>query len=251
MAVEILSVHFPKAGGTALRHALETAFGTEAVHGDYGDDPTNPCSAFHIDPQRCRRSAEVTASRPEIRVIHGHFHPAKYQFLTGVRRITFLRHPIDNLISLFFYWKIDRRSPGNLWRFLPVTEEGARRFAGQRHAIFDYFHQHQLSLLELAQLPLLRYLLSRTYFGGVDLAEFDFIGFAENYPLDTRALSQSLAIPLDESRSHRNRYPDYFHEREELKADHRLMSRLQDLLSDDIRLYEQLRARHEYSTPIA
>lgn len=246
MAIEVLSVHFPKAGGTALLRSFQAAFGKDAVLADYHDDPVDPCSRFHIDPQGCRRHAQQAIELPEIRVIHGHFNPLKYQYLNNGCRVTFLRHPIDNLISIYYYWKTYQPKSSLFRNLLRGVSNSAKRLdARRRHGIFDYFHQHQLTLLQMAELPALRYLLSRTYFGGVDLSSFDFIGFAESYPRDIRALSQFLSVPLDESRSHKNRFPDYLREREILKADRKLMNRLQDLLKEDLLLYERLWSQSE------
>ena len=89
-----------------------------------------------------------------IRVIHGHLPVAKYAHLARARRITFLRHPVSNLISIYHFWK---------------------QIITDSHCLFNYFRANNLGVLELARLPHLRYLLSRTYFGDVDVRSFDFI----------------------------------------------------------------------------
>jgi hypothetical protein len=48
----------------------------------------------------------------------------------------------------------------------------------------------------LARLPSHRYLLSRTFFGRVDMDTFDFIGAMESYEQGSRALSRLLSLPL-------------------------------------------------------
>jgi hypothetical protein len=137
------------------------------------------------------------------------------------REITFLRHPVDNLITIYYFWK--------------TCSEG--------HCLFNYFRDNQLSVLELASIPSIRYLFSKTYFGGIDMGSFDFIGFTENYSKDLNALSRLLYIPLVEVKDNINEYPDYEFTVSAIKSDLVLMSKLRDRLIDDIRFYEGLRSR--------
>lgn len=219
MTIEVVSVHFPKAGGNSLYQSCVAAYGSDAVYQDYADAPADPCCQYSLDPDACRRKAREFVFAPGVRVVHGHFHPSKYEFITGAKWITFLRHPVDNLISIYYYWK--------------TLETG--------NCILDYFRNYQLALPDLARLPLIRYLLSRTFFGGVDMNTFDFIGFMENYTEDMRKLSHLLSIPLVESRENINKYPGYQDEVSAVKADKQLMSTLHDYLIEDIKFYERLK----------
>lgn len=99
-----------------------------------------------------------------------------------------MRHPIDSIISLYFYWK--------------TYKEPA-------HALFNYFRDNNLTLNELANLPAIRYLMSRTYFGNVDMKSFDFIGFQETYAEDLLSLSRLLSIPIDENKENINIFTNY------------------------------------------
>lgn len=217
------------------------AFGGDAVYCDYNDPPVNPCCQYHIDPEGCRIRAQQISDSPKIRVIHGHFHPSKYERLENAFRMTFLRHPVENLISIYFFWKTLEPRPSIFYRLMPRRWRGVKqREAKITHGVLEYFHKNQLTILETARLPMLRYLMSQTYFGGVDLPSFDFIGFAESYTRDLQMLSEMLSIPLDEARRNVNLYPNYVQERESLKADRQLMNQLHELLQDDIRLYEHL-----------
>lgn len=224
MNVEVISVHFPKAGGTSLLQSLITAYGKETVCLDYLDDPADPCSHYSLDPEGCHRKARGVGCAPGVKVIHGHFHPSKYDFITRAKRITFLRHPIDTLISIYYFWK--------------TLDKGH-----VLHGLFHYFRDNQLTLLDFARLPTFRYLLSRTYFGGVDMNRFDFIGFMESYAEDMGALSRALSIPVVESRENVNRYPGYQDAVSSIQADKQLMSALHDYLIEDIRFYERVKMR--------
>src|SRR5262249_37714095 len=105
MHVEVISVHFPKAAGSSLHQSFIAAYGNDAVYIDNIDDPADPCSLYNLDPDACGCKAQKNSSILGARVIHGHFHPSKYEFVKHAKRITFLRHPVDNLISIYYYWK--------------------------------------------------------------------------------------------------------------------------------------------------
>jgi hypothetical protein len=218
MAIEVLSVHFPKSGGTSLRESLKAAYGESGIRYDYADDPANPCSPYNLDPDGCKAEAQASVLPDEIKVIHGHFPISKYDHLQGVRRITFLRHPVETMISIYFYWK--------------TLDEG--------HGLFQYCRERNLDVLGLARIPLLRYLLSRTYFGGVDMGIFDFVGVTEFYQLSLRRLSDLLEVPVVETRQNLNRFPGYDAKVQELKQDAAVMNGLRTLLSEDIRFYEKM-----------
>jgi len=219
MNVEVISVHFPKAAGSSIRQSFAAAYGNDAVYLDYADDPLDPCSHYSVDPDSCRRKAPETCSALGARTVHGHFHPSKYELIDNAKRITFLRHPIDNLISIYYFWK--------------TCETG--------HCLFNYFRDNKLTLLGLAHLPAIRYLLSRTYFGAVDMKSFDFIGFMETYSEDVQALSGLLNIPMVETKENVNKYPGYQDEVTAVKADKPLMTTLHNCLSEDIEFYERTR----------
>jgi hypothetical protein len=221
MSANVISVHFPKGAGSALAQSFIAAFGQDAVHLDYSDDPVDPCSNFNIDPDASFEQARLVSTNPNIRVVHGHFNPEKYHLVDGAKRITFLRHPVDNLISIYFFWK-------------NCTDRG--------HALFEYARTRNLSLLEVARLPAIRYLFSRTYFGGVDLRTFDFVGFFDTYSADVKVLSDILNVSLPEVRTNTNRYPNYADEVAAILSDKRTMALLNDYLREDIRFYEWVRS---------
>lgn len=148
---KLISVHTPKAAGTSIRKILSDAFGDTFV-ADYRDDPADPLSERHLNPPRYFARNRVLAEG--VNCIHGHFHPGQFR-LDDEFLFTILRHPIDNVISIYTFWKSDRSNPTGL------------------HA---YFLANELDVLQLAQLPLIRHLYSYSYFGGFDMERFDAIG---------------------------------------------------------------------------
>jgi hypothetical protein len=219
MEMKIISIHTPKAGGTSMLALWKQAFGEERVLMDYDDPPANPSANFIVDPEGW--SDQRPRSLPDhIKVVHGHFKPHKYDLLRDAFRLTMLRHPVDNLISIYFYWK---------------------KIPPQPNAVHQYFLKNRLDILGLARLPVIRYLYSDTYFGGWDMGRMDFIGRHETRTEDLSRLSKILNIDIDIGLHLNATEPEGINsERVAILSDRVLMRRLTNLLAEDICFYERL-----------
>ena len=211
--MKLISVHTPKAGATSIGRSLQKAFGPRFLSECF-DDPADPVPERNIDPVRYFSLNRVLPRK--IGCIHGHFHPGQFNLGRDLYLFTMLRHPVSNIISIH-----------SSWRTLPA----------QGQALHDYAVTNRLNVVELAQLPALRWLYSRTYFGGFDMGRFDMIGNHENRTEVLSKLGTALGMPID-LHEHANSTP-VSKEREALMADHVLVRRLHTILSDDIRFYEQ------------
>ncbi len=199
----IISVHFPKAAGSSLKKQLQSHFGDLLVL-DYDHDPFVP------------RGRELTAFPNGKRIVHGHFRAQRYS-APNAYMMTFLREPVDNLISIYFFW-----------RSHPSTHELHSRFLSEKP-----------SILEFAEYPDFKHLMSDRYFGGFDMRRFDFIGFYDSLARDFVLLSEELGLALDHE-LHENRTPGW-EERGNLMGDQKTMSAIRDTLREDVRFYESLR----------
>lgn len=202
-------VHYPKAGGNSLQVALQRRFGDQLTL-DYADDPALP------DGQRQRDPSGYFARQDPIptECVFGHFHPGKYRHVEAAR-FTTLREPIDNLISIYFYWR--SAAPGGLLH---------RKFLGEN-----------LDIIGLAKMPELRWLMSRTYFEDVDMNTFDFIGRHNAREATNRRLGELMGLePFDDV--HENKTPES-DERQRLNQDASMMGALAELLEDDIAFYRR------------
>ncbi len=85
--------HLPKTGGSAFKTVLEQIFGVE-----------NVSPAVSGRPERWAKERYAG-----YRVIHGHFHsPVPMRGMLDERvRMTILRHPIDRIVSEYFYYRND------------------------------------------------------------------------------------------------------------------------------------------------
>jgi hypothetical protein len=213
----LVSVHFPKASGSALRAELIAKFGQDNVLHDYDCDPVDPVNPSWIDRQRFLDNRP--RSLDPFKVVHGHFQIIKYDLLPRAFRIVMLREPVDNLISIFYFWQSLFDSP----------------YRG--HALYELIKKQRLSLLEFAEVPSLRQLMSRSYFGGYDMRRFDIIGDYSRRAEYLAAVSASIGMRLVPDR--RENVTPLSEERGNILNDTKLISRLRDLLRDDIMFHER------------
>ena len=129
---------------------------------------------------------------------------------------TVLRHPIDNILSIYFFWKS-----------LPT----------QGQPLHDYFLREQLDIFEMAKLPLLRLLYSNTYFGSFDMSRFDLIGRHEDRAAALNHLGRRIGLEIDDKVRVNVTKPSI--ERNEFLADSARMRRLRSIVAEDIRFYER------------
>jgi len=211
----IVSVHTPKVAGTSFLRQLQTVFHEANVLLDYGDDPADISSRLNVDPESYR-IYPITSIAP-YRVVHGHFHPIKYDALGDTFRLTFLRHPVDNVMSIFRFWSA---SPSGMWD----------------SPLFRYFKENALTVERLAMLPIIRFLYARTYFGGYDMSRFDFIGDYSKYSNELLRLGDLLSVKFDTSL--RLNVTQKL-QSVDLLASPKTCSVLTDILIEDIKFYEQ------------
>ena len=206
-----VSVHFPKAGGSSLKIQLESILG-EGLLQDYEHDPLGP-----------HAMDEVHELPPNYKMVHGHFRASRYSQVNKRFMFTFLRNPVHNLISIYFFWKAFPRS-GNPWKLKFLIEKP--------------------SILEFAKFPPLRSLMSDTYFGGFAMGRFDFIGFHETRLEDYLKLGHLINLPLS-GEIHANRTEEGHEDRAAIMNSQKIMGELADLLVHDLRFYDRLFAQRK------
>jgi hypothetical protein len=103
----MISVHLPKTAGTSFRGSLETHFGRSFLS-DYSDIPINRTPWKRNSKAMVDAVSNAFHDFSGIECIHGHFMPMKYLVLSFRRPLTFitwLRNPVDRLISHYHFWK--------------------------------------------------------------------------------------------------------------------------------------------------
>jgi hypothetical protein len=209
--LEIISVHVPKTAGITFGNILKQVYGSERIFLDYPwNDPVDP-----VELQN------------DFQAIHGHFPVSKYQDLPShIKRIAWMRNPIDRLISHYFYWK-----------HLPISKQ-----SGNLHR---YVIENQVSLLDFAKIPAMINHISQWYIN-IDLSEFYFVGIHEFFEEDWTQLSCSLGFPnLQVNHQNSNRSAEYRSFKKSMEYRNILLE-LIDLNSEDMQLY-QLALKKRYA----
>jgi hypothetical protein len=206
----LVTVHVTHAGGGALLAALRHYYGEADVliaHDRIDVSWTRGDTRPALIP--------ASASAPDLRgkaVIHGHFHGGKYREIDALR-ITLLRHPVDRLLSHYYF---ERSQPDG-----PIGGLIARE---------------RLSVLDFATLPAMRHLYTEVFFTNVDMRSFDVIVGPHTYDADIARIAALLGTRLDVPQEHK---PVSAND-PRLARETETRRQLADILADDIRFYEDV-----------
>jgi hypothetical protein len=215
LTIPIVSVHTPKTAGSAFLLNLRHVYGNDSVMQDYDDDPASHLTQIALQPFPYK--SETIKTIAPYRVVHGHFRPEKYNGTNNAFRLTFLRHPVDNVISIYRFW----RAASPKMRGTPL---------------FHFFKQQALSVEQLAMLPAIRFLYSKTYFGGFEMKRFDFIGDYVDYSQELKRLGQLLGVKFDlDLRDNVTLHIPG----DDPRSDPSKLAVLTKILTEDIKFYEQ------------
>lgn len=171
---ELVSVHIPKTAGTSFRHILKQVYGEGAV---VRLDINARGQKVRLD----EALYEAAALPAGVRVVHGHFTPAAVaERFPGVEKlpaITWLRHPVDRVISNYFYLKK---------RLAEELDEEAKGL--------NILRKMQRSLLEYAADEMNRN-RQHKFLEGRALEDFTFVAIQEYYDEDLAAMGKHLGWP--------------------------------------------------------
>jgi Sulfotransferase family len=222
--LKLIFVHVPKTGGNSVRASIVDKFSAPMVLRDYSDRPDDPSSPMNIDPvgflarSALSRHADLTGKAAVV----GHFWIRKYDGVAADVRATVLRDPLERTMSHYFYW-MKREGHGQL--------------------LHDHVRQHNLSLMEFASLPTIRWFYTQIFFRDVDMGQFDVIGRFDKCVKDWSELLRDIGLKTVARVRHLNATAGldelYAARRHEILTDEAMMARLRDLLADDIKFYER------------
>jgi hypothetical protein len=219
--IELIFVHVPKAGGTSVNQAIRAKYQTMLFADN--DSPADPTSKMNLDPDGLLEEwhGQLPGLAARSRAITGHLWIRKYDRAKARLRATVLKHPIDRLISHYFFWLSDVHLP--------------------EHPLRSYAIKHRLGIVQFARLPIMRRFYVDHLFRGVDMKSFDFIcdsQFLEsNWKQVMRGLGLDVSDPINANKT-TSHVADYPARRDEVTSDISLMRILESLLADDMRFYE-------------
>lgn len=177
-----ISMHIPKTGGNTFKDHLKVFFGDDICFRNMTQwtfvDVYTPTLSMRA--HRAFRGFKVRlAGRNQLyatdRCIHGHFRADTYLDLFPESRcLTWLREPVERLISQYNYWK---RKP----------------FRG--HSVCKMLIERKLSLLEFGEIEVMRNLQSR-YFHTLGIADFWFVGITEHFQSCVRHLYDLMEMEM-------------------------------------------------------
>jgi hypothetical protein len=172
----IISVHIPKCGGISFQHILRGIYGNRRVWLNYGTifDRADAGRLRHLVPEG-------------LRCVHGHFLSDAFDWIApDGDRVTWLRHPVDRVISNYYHF-LRHPDPAN-----PCSRELWAR---------------GLTLQKFAELPLMRNEITR-YLAGKPLRAFKFVGIMERFAESLRLFGGAFGVPVPACPPRENVNPD-------------------------------------------
>lgn len=173
--VELISLHIPKTAGTSFRHFLKRIYGDRAV---IRLDIPLLSPILRINEVKQADDAQLPKGT---KVVHGHFNLTelrkRFPELAETPAITWLRHPVERVISNYFY--LAKRLAEEL------DEEGKD---------LNILSKMQRSLLEYAKDEINRN-RQHKFLAGTPLEDFAFVGIQAHYDAEVAAMIKTFGWP--------------------------------------------------------
>lgn len=212
--IELISIHIAKTGGRSFYEILKNEYGEKL------DTRTRRVDYF---PGKDYSNALINSIPKNIGVLHGHLH---YKHIKDIhlqhnpKIITWLREPVDRVISNYYYM-ISR-----------VNEVGKKHshYSKHRHTIIEYAKDSVPNKMSKC----LR---------GISLEELFFFGFQESFDEDVRTLAKKLdwSEEIPNIRLNTGNSYDSYETAPTKKSDidQSIMDEIAWINRDDIKLYEE------------
>lgn len=215
--IELISLHIPKTAGTSFRNILRNTYGKRSVV---------RLDIDHANQIRLNEKVYTKSVLPKkIKVIHGHFTYEKltqhFNFSEKTPLITWLRDPVDRVISnYFFLCKIIQNK---------LNEDDS----------YDNLSPRMLKTIEeFASYKENRNVMSN-FLKGADLNKFTFIGSQNNFKEDLNELAKTLKW---EKITH---FEDNITGKNKKEISPEIKSFIAEMNSEDLKLIEEVKLLKE------
>ncbi|MBW4466164.1 MAG: sulfotransferase family protein [Pegethrix bostrychoides GSE-TBD4-15B] len=203
----LVFVHLPKTAGTSFRYAIESVVGAEHVLKDYERESSETSALIQESIYSSRSSLLVPQIiQRNIKFLTGHFKTSRYLPVldTQVRWCTFLRHPVQRVISEYHHFLRNYDCTESLESFCRKP----------------FFRNRQSQLLQ-----------------GLELEDFFFVGITELYDESIAEFNRltGLNIPCLRENTFRAKLSEQY------QVDNELLNLITENNIDDFRLYERVR----------
>jgi len=166
---KIISLHIPKTAGTTFKTLMMQKF-------------INSTKIIDLKPvvKRCDgvlTNSPINFSTYREKYIHGHFTFKDFIYNEEFTYITWLRNPIERVVSHYYYFKVK-----------PIT--------AYTHPVEHKIKYENLSLEEFIQIPCMQNIQSYYIDSVENYDKLDFIGITDNFNQSILALKETTGIDL-------------------------------------------------------
>jgi hypothetical protein len=225
---KIVHIHIPKCGGTSFNLTLNNEFGSSISNCSHGisRDVNNLITKF----TNFNNSINVDYY-DNVKLIHGHVLPIRYYKLyeRGWRFITWLREPIQRLISDYYHIKRNKNN------FINEINGHIEILPEKKGTFGEKILLEKMTLDDFLLDGMTKNYYQR-FFYNFPPENYFFIGIVENYQSDLKYLSYLLGINLNMNNENIN--PN---KKDNLyKIDPDLMKKIKEFHSEDYDLYYKM-----------
>lgn len=208
---KILFVHMPKCAGISIRSIIEDVFPDKKVIFENSSLLAMP----RTQQMLTLKTYQTPQPIKENSIVFGHIFPAKYigPNTNDVALVTFLRNPLDRLISHYNFWK---------------------NSTYPKHRVWVKLKENDWSFYEFAMSEEMRNFYSQ-YFVNIPVSRFNFIGVYEQLDKSWARFCKAMhGIPI--GLPHINRTEKKWITKEEITSLAR--SEIEDFHSEDYKIYD-------------